>query len=213
MQLRHGKKIGILLFFVLCLLVLSLFFPFFSMFSITLHDPSDNILRFDQAMPFEFTGIDTDSKERCYVAFDTSVFVYDQHGQYLFRFTKPFQGSSFDFSINNDTLLFWYVRDKTVHQYSQDGTLLRSRKYNDTEAPNYKNFLEQRKCTVDGKLKYQYHSILGFWWVTDANNQVITHIPLLAFLIKISLMGIVVSAWILLQTWDGSLKTGDGSLS
>ena len=194
------SKLGILgllsALFCISVLVLSCFFHFFSVFSVHFQDASDNILRFDRFMPIEFCGIAADDEENCYIAFDTSVFVYDKHGQYLHRYTKPFRGSSFDFSIEENELCFWYARSDLVYTYSKDGKLQRVKEYTYEDAPQYKNFLEQRKYMVNGKLKYRYHSVFGFWWITNAEDHLIVHIPVLAYFVKLSLCGILVCSFL-----------------
>lgn len=206
MQLRVGKFIILISLCCIAILVCSCFFPFFSLFASFFRDIDNDILRYDQYMPFDFCGIATDSSDRCYVAFDTSVFVYDKNGNYLYRYLKPYKGSSFDFSVVDDNICLWYARNDTVYTYSQSGKLLRSAEYRYEDAPKYKNFMELRKCLVNGELRYRYHNFLGFWWVTNKENRMIAHIPLIAYCIKLLLFCILVCVLFLIIRASKSIR-------
>ena len=189
-------------------------------FSIFKLRTSDNIKSYELGFQDEFFGIFIDSKENFYLGFNTGIYCYSPSGEYLFKLITPNSTESYAFVVSDDIVTVWLNRSDIKYVYSLSGKLISKNKYEYSEKPQYGSSLELRKAWKGDELIYRYHSIFGFWWVTNKSGQCLTRIPFFMYVLKISMLTAFVCLWILLYRFYTfcmkpvkTAKTGDGSLS
>ena len=142
-------------------------------------------------------------------------------GEFLYRFITPDTTGSYDFMIKDDIITVWLFRSDNKYLYSLSGDLISTEKYEYSELPIYKTSFDERKAWKNDKLINRYHSLFGFWWVTNETDQCVVHIPVLMYALKICLLLEFIFCWLLtyhLYNYITSIRgrfpgqSGDGSL-
>lgn len=181
---------------MICLLILTIgfiYYPFTKPFC------AENIRKSRIGFQDAFTGISVDSEDNFYLGFDTGIYCYNPSGDYLFCLITPKTTGSYEFKIEDDILTVWIIRSDKKYLYNLLGNLLAEEKYEPEELPKYTTSFDQRKVWKNDELIYRYHSILGFWWVTDVGGNCLAHIPVFMFAMKVCKLVVFILVCMLLH--------------